>query len=462
MTAPQLSVLSTRLTHVRVLAMAMLLAACSSANPPGSSGAAGTSGSGGKDAATSSGGASGGSDAGSTDNFVAGGSGGADSGGPDSNPATHQIKWNPGNYMASGGVVYPGATIANSNFLGYELSALNNQDGFVGYRMLITWGALEPTEGNYDFSVVTSVLNYLKTQLNEPKHLVLVVLPGSFTSSTAGSREIPQYILSDSTYGPSPVAGSYGWWGGTGNGNTSTACLYRAAVMARWIALHQALGQAFDSEPYFEAIMFQEDSWVMGAWTTNGVPDYPGDATMLTDFEQILTSTLAVFPHTNVIFQNTWMGSPGPTTQLEQFLVQHRIAPSTADTFGQTYVDAHNGELNSWGMNAYIGLDPVYDSATNTVNYSPGTDYRPQIHSMVDIEAPDLGLYQDMGGTIGLGGYAPQDICSALNQSYGASHAFWTYLGDDSSVPTVSQWSNLAATVSACPLVSASYPAVYP
>jgi hypothetical protein len=369
--------------------------------------------------------------------------------------AGQTIKWNPGHYMASGGVQGPGTTIANSNFLPYELADLNNRDAIIGYRMLITWAALEPTRGNYDFSQITAVLDYLKTKLNVPKHLVLVVLPGYFASSVADSGAIPQYILSDSNYGPSPVAGSYGWWGGRGNGNTSSACLYRPAVLARWIALHRALGAAFDSDPDFEAIMFQEDSWVMGAWTTNNPPDYPGDASMLTIFENVLTSTVAAFPHTNVIFQNTWMGTAPLTAELEQFMVQQRVAPSTADTFGQTWINAHNGHLNSWGMDAYIGV-------TEQGYTYPTSDLRPLMHSMVDIEGPDLGAFQDMGGTIGAGGYLPQDICDALNQAYGSSHAFWTWLQSNEVSASSQWWDNLAATVSACPLVNTSYPSVYP
>jgi hypothetical protein len=382
---------------------------------------------------------------------------------------SHIIKWNPGHYLASGGVLNPGATIANSSFLPWELDSLNNQNAFIGYRMFITWAALEPTQGNYDFSQINSVLTYLKTQLNVPKHLVLVVLPGSFTNVSPGSSTIPQYILSGSQYGPGGyrVGGKitnsgYGWWGGDGNGNTSAACLYRPTVLARWLALQQALGKAYDSEPYFEAIMFQEDSWVEGAWGTNGAPDYPGGNTTLPMYENILTTTVAAFPHTTVIEENTWCcGTPSLTTQLEQFMVQNRVAPGTADTYGQTWISAHNGEVQNWGLNAYIGLIPSFN-LQNVLVFSNGTDYRPVIHSMMDIEGPDLGVVQNMGGTIGSGGYTPQDICNALNQTYGSSHAFWTWLGNSSSLPPSAQWNNLAQSVSNCSLVNTSYPKAYP
>jgi len=350
--------------------------------------------------------------------------------------------------MASGGVVSPGMTIANSPFLIWELGALNNRNAIIGYRMLIDWAAIEPTEGNYDFSQITAVENYLKTQLNVPKHLVLVVLPGYFGNKTCNGDVVPNYILNNSAYGKSPNTGSYGWWGGTGNGNTCSAAIWRSNVMDRWIALHQALGKAFDSDPFFETIMFQEGSWIVGTVADNH-GDYPGDSIMMSLFTKLLQATVAAFPHTNVVFENTWLATLTPSQQFEQTMILNRVAPGTADTYGQTFVDAHGGHLNGPGLDAYIG-----NTAPGST-YS-GPDYRSRIPSMVDIEGPDLGPYGNNQG------YSPADICAALNKSYKSSHAFWTYLGNDSSVPMPSRWSNLVTTVTGCPLTNIGYPAAYP
>jgi len=293
--------------------------------------------------------------------------------------------------------------------------------------------------------------------MDKPRHLVVVVLEGNFGSTSA--PPIPSYILTNPAYGPSPVAGSYGWWGGTGNGNTSSAALWRPAVMARWIALHQALGAAFDGDPDFEAIMFQEDSWFIGAVSDNN-GGYPGDSVMIPLIQNLLTATLVAFPHTSVIFENTWAGTATATQQLEQFMIENRVAPGTADTFGQTWVNANGGQLNSWGMNAYIGV-------TVTGSTYSGPDYRPIMPSMVDIEGPDMGAYDKCTSDACTAGYTPQDICNALNQSFHSSHAFWTYLGNNPNIsgnwfPSYSTWSNVVATANQCPLVNTAYPAVYP
>ena len=70
-------------------------------------------------------------------------------------PGKGSIKWNPGHYMASDTVIYAGRTIAHVQS---EMDDLNNQDGIVGYRAYVLWGALEPTQGNYDFSVLDAIL----------------------------------------------------------------------------------------------------------------------------------------------------------------------------------------------------------------------------------------------------------------------------------------------------------------
>ena len=367
--------------------------------------------------------------------------------------ASHSIKWNPGHYLASDAILGPGGQFTVqppgtwNQFLA-ELSNLNNQDNVVGYTAFVYWSALEPSQDNYDFSQISALLNYLKTHFNKPKHLVLVVLPGKFASSDARGA-IPNYIANNPMYGPSPVAGSYGWWGGNGNGVTAAAALHRPAVMERWIKLHEKLGEAFNGDPDFEAIKFQEDSWVNGASMNNGVPDWNG-ATALANWENLITATTTAFPNTNVIVENSWFDGQLRTQQLEDFMLEHRVAPGTMDTYGQTWVDQHGGGLNNWGLDEYIGraISPAFPAL--------GPDMRTRMHSMVYIEAPNMGVYTASNG------YTPADICVALNRSYAASHAFWVYLGNNNTSRPWANWSNVLATINTCPLVNSDYPQIYP
>jgi hypothetical protein len=219
--------------------------------------------------------------------------------------------------------------------------------------------------------------------------------------------------------------------------------------LSSWIKLHEKLGEAFNGDPNFEAIMFAEDAWVIGASKNNGAPDWNG-ATSLANWENLIAATTTAFPNTNVIVENSWLDTPLRTQQLEQFMLELRVAPGTIDTYGQTWVDQHGGALNNWGLNEYIG------KSTSAGFPALGPDMRSRMHSMVFMEAPNLGVYTSSSG------YTPADICVALNRSYTASHAFWTYLGNNNTSRPSANWSNVLATINTCPLVNTGYPQIYP
>ena len=76
----------------------------------------------------------------------------------------------------------------------------------------------------------------------------------------------------------------------------------------------------------------------------------------------------------------------------------------------------------------------------------------------MDMQQPDLdGSYFNSTG----GPFTPLDIINALNQTYYASHAFWTHL-IGSQTPAAALWPALAATCAANPLTHTAYPANYP
>jgi len=58
---------------------------------------------------------------------------------------------------------------------------------------------------------------------------------------------------------------------------------------------------------------------------TNGAPDWNG-ATALANWENLIAATTTAFPNTNVIVENTWLDQPLRTQQLEDFMLEHRVA----------------------------------------------------------------------------------------------------------------------------------------
>jgi hypothetical protein len=373
------------------------------------------------------------------------------------------IKWNPGHYMASDSILAGSDTLSKFSS---EMDDLNGYDNILGYRLFVTWGALETSKGQYNFSVLDSILNRLQTQYNKPKHLVIALMPGAFAGSMGSDdgSTIPLYIQQDSTYGASPSTGSYGWWGPSAG--SYAAAIWRPAVMDRLIALIQVLGAHYDGQPNFEGLLFQEDSWIVSAAEGSpAAPDY-SDSAMVTQLQRLLTAATAAFPHTTVAVENTWLQNPGPTQSFEQWMVNNRIAPASSDAVGQSAFANYNYGTNglAWGLQAYMGIQ------ASGSNWS-AVDMRSQTHAMMDIEGPDLaGTYFAKWGAAE--GFQPLDIIAALNQTYQASHAFWThYFGSEGVWPgsgTVSgvapwaQWSNLAPVLNSNPLTSTSYPTNYP
>jgi hypothetical protein len=374
----------------------------------------------------------------------------------ESSKSARTIKWNPGHYMASYKVLYPDNTLADVQG---ELNDLRNQDAIVGYRVLIAWSALEDDEGKYTFSVLDDILNHLKTAYGKPKHMVVVVLPGAFHSSEG--KGVPSYIQSSSVYGPSPLSGSYGWWGASPGAGAICAALWRPAVMARYAALLSAMGAHYDADPYFEAIMIQEDAWISSAGTHYSRSDFDSSV-LISNLQGLLTTATAAFPHTSVIMQNTYMPPSDAAENFEQWMIRNRVAPGTADTVGQTAFEQGYANTNlglAWGIQSYMGV-------TTPGGAYRGPDYRGKARAMLDVEAEELAgkHYEKWGAT---DGFTPLDIITAANQTYKASHLFWTHLfGNEAypagGIPAASKWANLAATCAANPLTNTSYPENYP
>ena len=375
---------------------------------------------------------------------------------PPTPPSGKSIKWNPGHYMDSESVIRAGTTISKVT---YELNDLNNQDKVLGFRVNVTWGALEPTMGNYNFAVLDAILARLKTGYNMPKHLVIYMwLYNNGAMGQGDGSTVPLYIQKNPQYGASPVSGGYGWWGYSTNG-VSTGMyappLYYPPVMDRLIALIQAIGAHYDSDPNVEAIDFQEDATIAQAASAGGLDPHYSDAAWLTQIQRMLTAATAAFPHTSVVMDNSWFDRPPQATVLQQWMVANRIAPGAADSWGQSALTAFGTSHLSDGIQTLLGADQK----------NGGTiDLRPRTRAMIAVEGPDImGPYFGKYG----GPWTPLDIINAANQTYFASHVFWTHLvGTESfrgvACPPAAKWSNLAVTLAANPLIHTDYPANYP
>jgi len=388
----------------------------------------------------------------------------AESGSPDAKPP-HAVKWNPGHWMLTYTQLEHGRTLSDVQG---ELTALSQSPGIVGYKSFVTWAYLEPAQGQYYFTDIDAMIGAggQFAQMTPERHLILQLNPNVFNSGqqsvpTPGDdRFLPSYILDDpGTYGPAVLGHSglanpndYGgfWVQGTGG---YAANFVNPNVQARLIALIEAIGTHYDSNPLFEGIILcaNDDMYpVSGSGISEG--QYLGA------LQAILSASTAALPTSNVGIQNAWAGEPTASQQFEQWMLEHRVLPASSDTAGEPAWTTSYAPANlSWGVQAWLGVQ------------SPGSTWEPPTpalqslgHAMMDIQGGDIttpSVYPTA--------YTPLEITQACNAQYSCSHVFWSYLTASDSfagftVPPAAQWPNLLATVQTNPLTSTSYPASYP
>ncbi len=216
-----------------------------------------------------------------------------------------------------------------------------------------------------------------------------------------------------------------------------------------------ALGQHYDSDPSFEGIVAINETANIYPMASAGLQN----SAFISMVQSMALAGTAAFPTSNVIAQNTWTGSIQNTYDFAAWMYKNRIAAGTPDTLGATGFENYslykpNGDL-AWGLQAYMGLQ---DTGITGV-----FDMRSGSRSMVEIQAGDMGIYQNVGGSDG-GPYTPTDIANAVNTYYQSSHAFWThfYGTEQAKFPPAVIWKNLAPAVLAIPITHTTYPSIYP
>lgn len=333
-------------------------------------------------------------------------------------PST-QIKWDVAHYMMSWNINGTGAKNQS------EMNALAASGPAVaGYGANYRWGALETAQGVYDFSPIVADFNYLQS-VAPGKRFAITLATRAFganflPSATVSSGFIPNYVLNNPLYGPlGPNGTQYGYTVASLNGGVYTelaACLWRAPVMARKIALFAALANStalplyngvqytFDTHPLIEAII----DWDESALSMTGASAPPADYSAASYKAQIeaFNASLAVnWPHTNGLSCLNYTGpSQNPTDVLDMVTAAFnaRAAFSGPDVFFPS-------TNYTWAQQALIGM--VWNGTT----FVPGgTDLRGKMPVMLQVQQPDYSRA------------TPANIYTSC-AFFGASHIFWTY-----------------------------------
>jgi hypothetical protein len=335
------------------------------------------------------------------------------------------MKWHPGHYMGSAETTRSmgGETAAKR----YEQSLVNGDKNVVGWLGRYLWDILEPTPNNYDFSQIDADL----AALGPGKRLMIFVGTGY-----SPSLHLPKYVVNDPTYGPSPVAGQYGYWtifSGSGN----QAATWRPAVMKRLIALYRALGARYDSNPMVEAIVDGDETGMsLDRGSDFSASDYR------TQYAALDAALAAAWPTTNrVIEVNYTAGGIQSSADMIQTAYVNKVAMGGPDIFGYSFSGPQPNYI--WGQGVFIG----------TSGTSPGTDYRGRMPILHEIQMPEL--------TGGLGLYTPADIYQQADGVLNVSHMIWTYVGGTASGNWSGGSNSVQAVIDSKPVTHTACPAVY-
>lgn len=289
------------------------------------------------------------------------------------------IKWHPGHYMSMRGHRAPDAE------MGY-INAISNETSLAGILVEFRWESLEPTKGVYDFSLIDRYIAQLKT-LKTPKKLVIRLEERAFGTIHPGAHApVPPYLYTDPTY----------MGGDTPMGYGLVAKIWDAPVMDRLIALYQALGAKYDSEPYVEGISGSET-----AVSFNSAHPAPGDFSndkLLAQWQRLAIAARAAWPHSMVNVETNFLGSDDQMESLIKTLVQYQGTAGGPDLG----IDGHGASQAEHVLNGTRGSS---------------TDYR--------LSLPIKGECQATDFKTGVPDSTPQAIFATAYNTNHASYMWW-------------------------------------
>ena len=192
------------------------------------------------------------------------------------NEKNSRVKWHPGHYIT----LYPNQK--EPNYFYSVMIDLRGNPGFKGLQKKYFWNKLEPSYGVYDFS---EIQNDLANLARIKKQLVLTLQAESFITS---EKLVPDYLLTNEYEG-----GVYP----IDTGKGYNVAYYNRKVQDRLIALIEALGREFDSNPNLEAINFEETSPGRREpeWHSSYIKNY------IAGMLRVAESAKSAFPHTVII-----------------------------------------------------------------------------------------------------------------------------------------------------------------
>ncbi len=317
---------------------------------------------------------------------------------------TGNIKWNPGHYVWVGGPGYDSRIQANTSAF---LSSTAKDPNVAGIQVIFRWAELEgDTPGDYSrgFALLDGLLAKLAAR-PVPKHLMIGVgdrtFGGGLSSVPAGLY--PAYIVNMPNGVAVAPVGSH--WAGSLN---TMVHMDNPAVVDHFIALIQAYGQRYNSNPLLEMVTPWGESAVSSSAGING-------PAFLEQMKRTYAAASQAWPNTLLRWPLNWAGSDQSILSILAF----------ARTLPQSAIGGPDPEVPLPLMSDYpsgvrtIQANQVFRGLSSGSNSAPAyEDLRGKM--------PWVGEYQG-GARIGVGSVLPQDFGNYEINVMHASHLIYMY-----------------------------------
>jgi hypothetical protein len=297
-------------------------------------------------------------------------------------PAAGTIKWHPGHYMS----------LRNNHKYDADdqqyISQLANEPTITGVLRDWNWRDLETSKGVYDFSAID---RYLKTIKALPTHKRMIIRIENRVFGKQTGTTIPDYLKADPAFlgGEVPMA------------NGVVARIWDAAVMDRLIALYQALGARYDSDPYVEGVSTSETA--IGFSAQYPSPSTYSNAALITQLERLVAAARAAWVHSNVFAETNYLGSDADMESFINYCMANQAVVGGPDTWSRAYLTAGTRSLQA-------------DEIVTGVKGS-GTDYRDAIALKSEIQTTELGGY--------IATFTPAEVYDVAFNVMHANFIFW-------------------------------------
>lgn len=280
------------------------------------------------------------------------------------------VKWHPGYYVLQ---------TSPSNYTASQITEIASIANIQGWSQVVNWSTIETSRGVYNWSFIDTLLQLCK---DNGKRLIIRLMDRNFS----GGNPLPAYLATES--------GGGGGWYTKSNGQVQ-AKVYLQPIMDRYLALMQAVGARYDTDPYLEGVENDESS--LNEATLQS--DYTESA-YLAQYLRLIQTAPTYFPHTNV-----WIGLNFGFSQSNFPQLTAAMAASRAGMIDPD-VATGNTDNSDNGSRAIRGL--IWDGAAWV---SGGVDRRGQIPISHDWQGPELGGKE--------GGFTYAQL---YNQAYNVNH----------------------------------------